>query len=89
MNKDQELIYEAWKGSLLQKSFDKENWSPLVKALEQASWSGGGSDKQIAIANIASHLFNLLSGKEGEVSSGEKQVLEEIGVNLLKLTKGK
>lgn len=85
-NKDQELIYEAWKGSLLQKSFDKENWSPLVKALDQASF-GGSNDKQIAIANIASHLFNLLSGKEGEVSPEEKRVLEEIGVNLLKLAK--
>ena len=92
MNKDSKMLAEAYEkaslGSdraLLRASFDKDKWSPLVKALEKASWSGGGNDKQIAIANIASNLFNLLAGKEGVVEPEEKAVLERVGQEILKL----
>jgi len=71
----------------LKTSFDKENWSPLVKALDQASMAGGNSDKHIAVANIAQHLFNLLSGKEGVVEPEEKEVLERVGKEVLGLFK--
>jgi hypothetical protein len=88
-SKDAELLAEAYgkmnNKQLLKKSFDEDSWSPLVKVLDKASKYTGSSDKSIAIANITQQLFNLLSGKEGELTPQEHSILTDMGMTLMNM----
>jgi hypothetical protein len=89
MNKDTELLAEAYgkisNKQLLKKSFDEDSWSPLVKALDKASEYIGSSDKSMAIANLTQQLFNLLSGKEGQLTPEEQSILTDMGETLMNM----
>jgi len=78
------VLKEAYAGSSLERSFNDEQ-SPLVKILNKASMYTGTSDKDLALANIASKLAGLLSGKDGELTPQEKSILEDMGKTLMNM----
>jgi hypothetical protein len=78
------VLKEAYAGSSLESSFNDEQ-SPLVKILYKASMYTGSSDKDISLANIASKLAGLLSGKDGELTPQEKSILEDMGKTLMNM----
>jgi hypothetical protein len=88
-SRDADLLAEAYgkmtNRQLLKKSFDEDSWSPLVKALDRASEYAGSSDKSVAMANIAHQLFNLLSGKEGQLTPLEQSILTDMGETLMNM----